>query len=180
METNSVIQTILARRSIRAFRQDLSVESAKRDTLLACACAAPSAHNRQPCRFLVLEDRAILDRLAAHLGQGVLFEQAPLVIAICADLRGYPEGSLGWLEDCAAATENILIAAKSLGLEALWFGVYRREPKEETVRRILDLPEYVEVQALAVVGYGNESKEPREGVDSSKVRYGCWREEKHA
>ncbi|HOO64465.1 MAG TPA: nitroreductase family protein [Synergistaceae bacterium] len=180
METNDVIRTILARRSIRSFRKDLPVEPAKRDALLACACAAPSAHNRQPCRFLVLEDRVLLDRLAAELRQGFLYEQVPLAIAVCADLREYPEGSYGWLEDCAAAMENMLIAAKSLGLEALWFGVYRRAPKEQTVRQILELPDYVEVQGIAVVGYGSESKEPRNEADPSKISYGCWKEKGYA
>ncbi len=180
METNQVIQTILARRSIRAFRKDLPVEPSKRDALLACACAAPSAHNRQPCRFLVLEDRSLLDRLARELRQGFLFEQVSLAIAVCADLRNYPEGSLGWLEDCAAAMENMLIAAKSLGLEGLWFGVYRRDPKEETVRRILELPEYAEVQGIGVFGYGNESLEPRIDLDPEKICRGAWKEAKNA
>ena len=179
MENNQVIQTILARRSIRSFRTRQPVEPSKRDALLACACAAPSANNRQPCRFLVLEEPALLDRLAGELRQGFLYEQASLAIAVCGDLRGYPEGSLGWLEDCAAALENMLIAAKSLGLEGLWFGVYRRDPKEETVRRLLELPEYMEVQGIGVFGYSDETGEPRQEVDPKRVFYGTWKEKAH-
>ena len=179
MESNQVIQTILARRSIRSFRKDLPVGLPKRDALLACACAAPSANNRQPCRFLVLEDPALLDRLAGELRQGFLYAQAPLAIAVCGDLREYPEGSLGWLEDCSAAMENMLIAAKSLGLEGLWFGVYRRDPKEETVRRILELPEYMEVQGIGVFGYSDETGEPRRDMDSRRIFHGTWKGETH-
>jgi nitroreductase len=179
MENNQVIQTILARRSIRSFRKDLPVEPSKRDALLACACAAPSANNRQPCRFLVLEERTLLDCLAKELRQGFLYEQAPLAIAVCGDLREYPEGSLGWLEDCAAALENMLIAAKSMGLEGLWFGVYRRDPKEETVRRILELPQYMEVQGIGVFGYSDETGEPRQDMDTARVFYGTWKGETH-
>lgn len=169
-----VVEAILARRSVRRFQAERPVEPWKRDAILAAATAAPSAKGRRPFRFLVLDDRGLLDELAEGLAQGEVFRQAPLAVAVCADLSGYPEGSLGWLEDCAAALENMLIAATSLGLGSLWFGVYRRAPKENVVRSVLEVPAWVQVHGIGVFGYGVPSELPRDDVDHGLVRYGRW------
>lgn len=168
------LRSILARRSVRRFHRDRPVEGWKRDCLLAAATSAPSAKGIRPFRFLLLEDRSILDSLADALSQGIIFKEAPLAIAVCADLSSYPEGSLGWLEDCSAALENMLIAATSLDLSSVWFGVYRRSPKEEQVREVLKVPPHVEVQGIAVIGYGAEEQPPREGIDLPLIGIGTW------
>ena len=168
------VRSILARRSVRRFHRDRPVEDWKRDCILAAATAAPSAKGIRPFRFLVLEDRAILDSLADALSQGIIFKEAPLAIAVCGDLSSYPKDSLGWLEDCSAALENMLIAATSLDLSSVWFGVYRRSPKEEQVREVLKVPPHVEVQGIAVIGYGAEEQPPREGIDLSLIGVGTW------
>ena len=116
---NHIIKTILGRRSIRKFTAD-PVSPEIRDRLLECGCAAPSAHNRRPCVFVVIEDRKVLDDLAEAHDSGKMLRQAPLAIAVCAETAGYPEGDRAWVEDCAAALENILLAARGLGLEGVW------------------------------------------------------------
>lgn len=168
------VRSILARRSVRRFHGDRPVEDWKRDCILASATSAPSAKGIRPFRFLVLEDRSILDSLADALSQGVIFKEATLAVAVCADLSSYPKDSLGWLEDCAAALENMLIAATSLELSSVWFGVYRRSPKEEQVREVLKVPSHVEVQGIAVIGYGAEELPPRDAVDPQLVGIGPW------
>lgn len=168
------LKAIMARRSVRRFHRDRPIEEWKRDAVLAAATAAPSAKGLRPFRFLVLEDRELLDELADALSQGIVFREAPLAVAVCADLSDYPKDSLGWLEDCSAALENMVVAATSMGLGSLWFGVYRRSPKEDQVREVLKVPSFVEVQGIAVIGYGAESFPPREAIDEDLVARGTW------
>lgn len=172
----AAVESILARRSIRRFHRDRPVETWKRDCILASATSAPSAKGIRPFRFLLLEDRSTLDSLGDALSQGVIFKEATLAVAVCADLSSYPKDSLGWLEDCSAALENMLIAATSLDLSSVWFGVYRRSPKEEQVRQVLRVPSHVEVQGIAVIGYGAEELPAREEVDLPLVGIGTWDE----
>ena len=81
---NQVIKTILGRRSIRKFTAD-PVSPEIRDLLVECGFAAPSAHNRRPCVFIVIEDRKVLDDLAEAHDSGKMLRQAPLAIAVCAE-----------------------------------------------------------------------------------------------
>ena len=122
MRDNQTINAILGRRSIRKFTEE-RVSGEVRDLLLECAFAAPSAHGRRPCEFIVIEDRQVLNDLAEAHDSGKMLRQAPLAIAVCAQTAGYPEGDRAWVEDCAAAMENILIAARALGLEGVWLKV---------------------------------------------------------
>lgn len=173
MRDNKVIETILGRRSIRKFTQD-PVPPEIRDLLLECAFAAPSSHNRQSTVFLVIEDRKILEDLAEAHDSGKMLRAAPLAIAVCADTKVYPEGDRAWVEDCAAAMENILIAARSLGLEGVWLKVMDRHPRNEKIRPILAAPDSVEIVALAAVGFGAEQKPPHGGADKARVKFNRW------
>ena len=173
LRDNSVIITILSRRSIRKFRSD-AVPPEMRELLLECAFAAPSAHNRRPCHFIVLEDRAALDALAEVHDSGKMLFQAPLAIAVCAETASYPEGDLAWVEDCSAALENILVAAKGLGLEGVWLKVMGRHPRNERVRPVLGVPESVEIVGIAALGFGAEEKPPYEGIRVDRVHNNLW------
>ena len=170
---NQVIQTILGRRSIRKFTPD-PVSPEIRDVLLECAFAAPSAHNRRPCIFIAVEDRKVLDDLAEAHDSGKMLRQAPLAIAVCAETAGYPEGDRAWVEDCAAALENILLAARVLGLEGVWLKVMDRHPRNEKIRPILGVPGSVEIVGIAALGRGAEQKPPCGGIDRDRVRFNRW------
>lgn len=173
MRNNEVIKTILGRRSIRKFTPDL-VPSEIRDLLLEAAFAAPSSHNRNSTRFIVVEDRAVLNDLAEAHDSGKMLRQAPLAIAVCADTTPYPEGDRAWVEDCAATMENILIAARALGLEGVWLKVMDRHPRNEKIRPILAVPDSVEIVAMAALGFGAEEKTPHSGVEKDRVKFNRW------
>ncbi|MGI6784071.1 MAG: nitroreductase family protein [Aminivibrio sp.] len=170
---NQTIAAILGRRSIRKFTSDPVPGDIKR-ILLECAFAAPSAHGRRPCEFIVIEDRAVLDDLAEAHDSGKMLRQSPLAIAVCAQKEGYPEGDRAWVEDCAAAMENILIAARALGLEGVWLKVMDRHPRNEKIRPVLAVPPSVEVVAIAALGKGAEEKTPHEGLDEKKIHSNRW------
>ncbi len=105
-------EALVTRRSIRAYTtQTISDDLIKR--LLEAAMSAPSAGNRQPWHFVVVK-RPTLDTLADLLPFGKMLKHAPLAIIVCGDLVLQPEGY--WVQDCSAATQNILLAAHAKGL----------------------------------------------------------------
>ena len=103
------IDTIFTRRSIRAYT-DQPVPEAMVELLLKAAMQAPSAGNQQAWQFVVITDRARLNHLAEVLPFGKMLTSAPVSIVVCGDLS--LEKSQGyWIQDCSAATQNILLAA---------------------------------------------------------------------
>ena len=167
---NETLKNIMSRRSIRRYTDDSVCESTM-NLVLEAGLSAPSAHAKFPVRFVVL-DKKRMSELATVVAQKGPFEQGQWAIAVCADTRGYDQG-LAWIEDCAAAMENMQIACVSLGLGSFWYGVYHRAAKEPAVRTFLNLPEGVEVLGITVMGYAAEKREPR-AVEKSRVRVGTW------
>jgi nitroreductase len=165
-----LIQTILSRRSIRRYT-DEPVGEADIRTLLEAAMAAPSASNRKPWQFIVVTRRQTLDALAeAHPHGDMLFE-ATLCIVVCGDLT---EMERFWVQDCSAATENLLLAVTALGLGAVWLGVYPKQDRVTAVRPILGLPETITPLNLISIGHPAEEKEPRTQYDESRVHRERW------
>lgn len=154
-----------SRSSTRAF-SGRDVEPEKVDRLLESACRAPTAGNLQPWRFYVVRDERVRKALArAAFGQEYV-AQAPVVIAVCADLdvcaHGY--GSRGEdlysIQDTAAAAQNVLLAATAEGLGSCWVGAF----DEGRAREVLSLPPGIRPLALLAVGYaaGRAAGAPRE------------------
>jgi nitroreductase len=164
------IQTIFARRSIRKYT-DEPVGEADIQRLLEAAMAAPSASNRKPWQFVVVTERRTLDALAEAHPHGKMLFDAPLCIAVCGDLT---EVERYWVQDCSAATENLLLAATALGLGAVWLGVYPKEPRIAFTRPILGLPETIMPLNLIAIGHPAEEKEPRTQYDESRVHRERW------
>jgi nitroreductase len=163
------LKIIFARRSIRKYADKaVSVEDIR--SLLEAGMAAPSASNRQPWHFVVVQDRATLKRLANAHPYGKMLAEAALGIAVCGD----PGVSDWWVVDCSAATENILVAAAGLGLGSVWLGCYGRAEREQMVRKELGIPSQVGVLSLISIGHPAEHKEPRTQYDASRVHADRW------
>lgn len=168
--TKELIDTILSRRSIRKYSAKPASEKDVR-SLLEAAMAAPSASNRKPWHFVVITERKKLDELADKHPYGKMLFEAPLCIAVCGD----PEISKRyWVQDCSAATENLLLAAVALGLGAVWLGVHPSEEREAEVRRALGLPEAIVPLNLISIGHPAEKKEPRTQYDEARVHRELW------
>jgi nitroreductase len=163
------LEAIFARRSIRKYTNE-PVDEADIESLLQAAMAAPSASNQKPWHFVVITDRAKLKALAAAHPYGKMLARAAVAVAVCGD----PRISNWWVQDCAAATENILIAAAGLGLGAVWLGCHGRPEREEAVRRILGIPREVGVLSLLSVGHPGEEKEARTQYDPARVHDNAW------
>ncbi|MEA3376043.1 MAG: nitroreductase family protein [Chloroflexota bacterium] len=164
------VETIFARRSIRAYRAE-PVGKKDIETLLKAAMAAPSASNRKPWQFIVVTERETLDALADAHAHGKMLFEAPLCISVCGDLT---EMERYWVQDCSAATENLLLAATALGLGAVWLGVYPREERVAAVRPILGLPDHITPLNLVSIGHPAEEKEPRTQYDEARVHWERW------
>jgi nitroreductase len=163
-EVKAMIDWIKARRSIRKYTPQPVGEEQVR-TLLEAAMAAPSGSNKRPWEFIVIRDAALKQQLSQlHRWSGMVAD-APVVIAVC----GRPSDSHHWIEDCSAATQNLLLAATALGLGSVWVAVYPRKQREDRVRELLRLPAEWHPLCLVPVGCPAESKPPRTQYDEEKV-----------
>jgi nitroreductase len=143
---------IIARRfSSRRFAPD-TLSDDTIETLLEAARWAPSYGNRQPWRFVVAREPAVLGAVHEALTRGNVYAKvAPVIIALC----GAPEdgqivdGKEYYLMDGGLALENLLLQAVELGLHAHPMGGF----DENTVRAALSIPDHVRVLALTAIGY---------------------------
>ena len=152
-----VLEAIKERRSIRAFT-DEKVSEKDVERLIDAARWAPSAGNTQPLELVVVKDKEMKRKLSEAALNQTFIEKAPVVIVVCADLnrssRGY--GSRGErlysLQDTAAATENILLAAQELGLATCWVGAFR----DKEVAKAVKAPKNMKPVAIVPVGHPAE------------------------
>lgn len=168
----AAINCIMTRASVREY-QDKTVEKDKIEKLLRAGMAAPSAQNRQPWHFVVVDNRAVLDSLAAANPYAGMAAKAPLAIVVCGDISKAIEGPGRnfWIQDTSAATENILLAAHALGLGAVWTGTFPAEERCEAVRRILRLPDSMVPLNTIVIGYPAEDSQPKDKWLPENISY---------
>jgi nitroreductase len=163
------LDILFARRSIRKYTGE-PVTDQEVTSLLEAGMAAPSASNRKPWHFCLIADKAALGKLAEGHPYGKMLTQAELAIAVCGD----PAISSWWVQDCTAATENILIAASGLGLGAVWLGCHGAGEREQLVRDVAGIPAGIGVLCLISIGRPGEKKEPRTQYDPERVHIGQW------
>ena len=163
---------ILNRRSIRRFNeQKIDRETIK--LLLAAAMYAPSAVNKQPWHFVVIDQRQMLENIMEIHPHAGMFKTASHGIVICGDEHLQHDNGYWWV-DCGAATQNLLLAAHTLGLGACWVGLHPREGRKASFTSMLDLPTHVKPFALVALGYPDEKKIRPERFHSEKVRHNGW------
>lgn len=166
------MEAILTRRSIRRYTKDPVPDEVIKD-LLEAAMSAPSAGNQQPWHFVVIRERKILDEIPKFHPYSGMLREAPLAILICGDeslerYKGY------WVQDCSAATENLLIAVHAKGLGGVWLGVYPLEERIVGLRNLLGIPDTIIPFALVSIGYPAEQKPRANRYDQSRVHYDKW------
>lgn len=166
------MEAVLSRRSIRRYTSE-PVSDDLVEELLRAAMSAPSAGNEQPWHFFVIRDRKTMERIQEFHPFAKMLREAPVAILVCGDpsLEKY-EGF--WVQDCSAATENILIAAHSMGLGAVWLGLYPIEERVNGMRKLLGIPEHVIPLSLVSVGHPAEKKPPADRYDESRIYIEEW------
>ena len=165
-------ETILTRRSIRHYtRQTVPEELIEK--ILRGAMAAPSARNEQPWQFVVIDDRNVLDAIPRYHKFAEMLLEAPLAIAVCGDVRIEAHKDY-WQQNCAAATQNILLTAHAHGLGTVWLGIYPNKLRVEKTQALLDLPKEIIPMAVVAVGYPAEEKKPSQRFDTAKIHRNKW------
>ena len=169
---DAVLNAIMTRCSVRQY-QDKPVEQAKVEKMLRAGMAAPTAVNRQPWHFVVVNTREALDRLAGANPRGGMLRSAPLAIVVCGDMNKALEGKGQeyWIQDTSAATENILLAAHAMGLGAVWTGAWPMEDRVKSISEALQLPEHIVPLCTIVIGYPKGDAQPKDKWKPENVSY---------
>ena len=167
------MEALFSRRSIRKYTAGPITEEVLKE-LLEAAMSAPSAGNQQSWHFIIINDREILDEVPSFHPHSLMLREAPVAILVCGDLK--LERHVGyWVQDCAAATENLLLAAHAQGLGAVWLGIFPREERVEGLRKLLGIPNNVVPFSLVPVGVPAESKPPRsDRYNAAKIHHNHW------
>ena len=168
----AVLNNIASRVSVRSYL-DKPVEEAKIEQLLRAGMAAPSAMNKQPWHFVVVTDKQQLAALAKANPYAGMAAKAPLAIVVCGDMSKALPGSARefWVQDCSAATENILLAANAMGLGAVWTGTYPSEERVKAVSKVLQLPKKLIPLNTIVIGYPDGTNTPKDKWKPANVSY---------
>jgi nitroreductase len=167
-------ETVHNRASVRSFKPD-RVTGPEWDALLRAAMAAPSAVNRQPWEFIIIEDRATLDKLADALPYAKMAKQASGAVVVCAVPSRAFEGKLEFaIIDSSLACENLLLAAEALGLGAVWTAVYPESFREAPVRELLGIPADIIPLAFVPVGRPAGDTKPKDKYRSDYIHRESW------
>jgi nitroreductase len=170
--TMDVMEAIHTRRSIRKFQLQ-SVPDELVTEMLAAAMSAPSAGNQQPWHFVLITDPDLLAKAPGINPHAAMAREAPLAILICGDLdlEKYPGY---WVQDCSAATQNMLLAAHGKGLGAVWTGIYPLQDRVEGFKRLCNLPDKVIPLALVVIGYPVQTLKPENRFRADRIHRNSW------
>lgn len=163
---------LLDRRSVRDFREG-NIPDDTVTKVLEAAMYAPSAGNQRPWHFVVIRNRDAMNRIMEFHPHAGMLKDATLAIAVVADTHSekYPGY---WVIDCAAATENLLLAVHASGLGACWLGVYPKEDRSKELARLLELPPGVIPHSLVAVGFPTSSVTRPERYEREKIHFEKW------
>ena len=168
----AVLKNIFSRKSVRTYT-DQPVSDAQVETLLKAAMAAPSGMNIQPWRFVVVREQATKDKLAGDFNK--MIAKAPVVIVVCGKTTGKKGGTnRNWTADCAAATENLLLAAEAIGLGAVWTACYPYDERMKPTIKALGLPNEVKPFCIVPVGYPGGNDKPKDKWKRENIHYEKW------
>ncbi|PKP17094.1 MAG: nitroreductase family protein [Bacteroidetes bacterium HGW-Bacteroidetes-21] len=167
-----MLEILKSRRSIRNFNSG-TVEYKIIEDILDAGMHAPSARNQQPWHFIVITEKEKMDTLSEIHPYAQMLKTAAACIIVCADLN--LEKSQGYSAiDCAAATQNILLAAHSFKLGSVWLGVYPREERMTAMSSLLSLPEHVFAFSMIAIGYPNENPVATGRFKPERIHYQGW------
>lgn len=167
---NVVVENILNRKSVRKYTVQ-KVEQDKIDTIIKAGMAAPSAMNKQPWEFIVITDKKILEDIVKILPYASPAKNASVAIIVCGNID---VSESYWVQDCSAVTENILLAAESLGLGAVWCGIYPQDERVKGIQRLLKIPKNIIPLSVTPIGYPSGNDLPKQKYNPSKIHNNKW------
>ena len=144
----TALEVLKTRRSVRAYDQKPISREVLMD-IVDCARLAPTAMNEQPWEFVVVTDAEMRQKIAQTIGHAPFITEVPACIAVIGRQTEY------WIEDCSAATQNILLAAKAHGLGSCWIAG-EKQPYADAVRDLLGGKPAQKFFALVTLGHATE------------------------
>ncbi len=164
------LECIKNRTSIRKFI-DKPVEDELIKEIIKAGMCAPSALNRQPWEFYVIDNKEIMDRITAVSPN--FDKDSPIQVVVVGRLDYINGGDIldYWIEDCAAVTQNMLLAATALGLGSLWCGVFPRKDRCDAIKEILGLKDNQMPFSFLHFGYMGEEPNPKDKYQEERIHY---------
>lgn len=169
MET---MDAILTRRSIRKYLPE-PVSRDMVNNILKAGMSAPSAGDEQPWHFIIIDRRDLLEKISEMHPYAKMLKNAPAVLLICAD-PNVPKFKDFWVQDCSAASENMLLAAHAQGLGAVWIGIYPAENLVTGIRELFNIPEHMVPFSAIAIGHPAEEKSGRSRYEVSRIHDNYW------
>jgi nitroreductase len=166
----NLLDLMYSRQRVRDF-SDAPVSDGQVEAMLKAAMAAPSVQDRRPWHFVVVRQRKMLDKLSKVHKYAYMLEKAPLAVAICGDQK---VSEKYWVEDGCVATQNLLLAAKVLGLGGVWISLYPKKKPQRAVRDLLDIPDHVGVLCILALGYPAKKEQVSTKYDPKRVHEEEW------
>lgn len=170
---NVVLANMTQRKSVRHFVSDKKVDEKTLETLVKAGMTAPTARNSQPWEFYIITSPDTFKTLEEGLPYAKMLSQVSAAIVVCGNVEYMLEGEGReyWVQDCSAATQNILLAAEALGLGAVWTGVYPVRERVRLVQEALSLPSTHLPLCLIPVGYPDGQDQPKDKYKADRIHW---------
>ncbi len=176
-ESDAVIDCIMTRASVRSYT-DRQVDDSTVNKILRAGMAAPTAANQQPWQFVVVTEQNLKDSITASFEYTKMVEHCSFAVVVCGDMDNLFQGDIPdggfWVEDCSAASENMLLAAHALGVGGVWCGIYPLKDRELRLRQILNLPANLTPLNVMAFGYPSQPVAPKDKWIPSKIHYNAF------
>ncbi len=167
-KNQTAMENIFSRKSVRRY-SDKEIAAADVEKIVKAGMAAPTGKDKRPWHFIVLSDKAIMQSLGGKLKSPL--KLANKAIVVCGDTS---LSDSTWYLDCSAATENILLAAESMGIGAVWTAVYPYEERAKIVDDAFKLPKNIKVLAIVPLGYPLGEDKPKDKFDRTRIHSNKW------
>lgn len=168
--SNQTLETIFNRKSVRKYTER-PVEKEKLETLVRAGMAAPSSRDRRPWEFVIVTNRDLLDKMGDGLPLARMLKETKQAIIVCGDTV---KSENAWQLDCSAAAQNILLAAESMGLGAVWTAAYPYPERMKIIRDALQLPEHILPLTVIPLGYPTGIEKPKDKYNKKQIHYNGW------
>lgn len=170
MET---MKAILERRSIRRYT-DKEISKESMEQILKAAMYAPSGGNQQPWEFILIRNKETMAKIQEFHAYSKMLGEANVAVVVCGNKEKLRFPAL-WEQDCSAATQNILLAAKDLGIGSCWLGVYPEQPRTDQLAELLGCPSHVVPFGIVSLGYPAVEKEvPQDRFNKEAIHEEKW------
>lgn len=168
------LSIIFNRKSVRNYTGE-NISRGIIDTIIRAGMAAPTAMNKQPWVFIVIDDKEKLIYLSDSLNNSRMLRKAGAAIIVCGDMSKAIQGAEEfWIQDCSAASQNILLAVEAFNLGAVWTGVYPYVKKTDYLKRYFNLPEHIIPLNVIAIGVPDGEFFPKDKYKPSNIHWNAW------